>query len=103
LHRFFADWVSGRGLYPALRVGREPYGIVVTSDWERWTYPPEAGRLRNIAPQLSGLLRTHRPRWASLASDVAHAAKPAGDPFQRLLTIIGLLASSSEFVSRKAV
>ena len=25
------SWLSGRGHYPALRIGREPYGIVVTS------------------------------------------------------------------------
>jgi hypothetical protein len=33
LHRFSIDGVSGRGLYPALRVGRQPYSIVVTSAW----------------------------------------------------------------------
>ena len=27
-------WVTGRGHYPALRVGRQPYGIVVTSAWK---------------------------------------------------------------------
>jgi hypothetical protein len=106
LHTFFVDWVSGRGRYPALRVGRQPYGIVVTSAWDRFTYPDADPRLligRDVAPQLLALLRAHRPRWATLGGNAAHAGQPAADPFQRLLTIIGLLASSSEFVSRKAV
>jgi hypothetical protein len=40
LHRFFAAWVSGRGHYPALRVGRQPYGIMVTSAWKSWASAP---------------------------------------------------------------
>ena len=106
LHTFFVDWVSGRGRYPALRVGREPYGIVVTSAWARFTYPDADPRLligRDAAPALLALLRTHRPRWATLGGGATHAGQAAGDPLQRLLTIIGLLASSSGFLSRKAV
>src|SRR6185312_16884288 len=36
LHGFFVQYVTGRGLYPALRVGGQPYGIVLTSAWKRW-------------------------------------------------------------------
>lgn len=106
LHRFFVDWVSGRGLYPALRVGRQPYGIVVTSAWDRFAYPELHARGvvdHDVRQRLLALLRAHRPRWAALGAAAAHAGAPAADPFQRLLTIVGLLASSSEFVSRKAV
>ena len=102
LHEFFVHWVSGRGHYPALRIGREPYGILVTSAWDRWAYPPRkiSG---DLAPVLASLIRTHRPKWDTLGEAAAHAAQPVTDPFQRLLSIIGLLASSSDFVSRKAV
>jgi hypothetical protein len=106
LHAFFVSWVSGRGHYPALRIGREPYGIVVTSAWDRWTYPELNIRrtfLGNIAPQLTSLIRKHRPKWQTLGEAAPRAGRPEADPFKRLLAIIGLLASSSEFVSRKAV
>lgn len=106
LHAFFVRWVTGRGHYPALRIGREPYGIVVTSAWDRWRYPQTGIRrdfTSDIAPMLSSLLRSHRPRWKKLAGLAPHAAQPDVDPFQRLLAILGLLASSSDFVSRKAV
>ena len=106
LHTFFVDMGERPGHYPALRVGRQPYGIVLTSAWDRFAYPevdPRRRIGRDVAPALLGLLRTHRPRWATLGGSAAHAGQAAADPFQRLLTIIGLLASSSEFVSRKAV
>lgn len=106
LHAFFVRWVSGRGHYPALRIGREPYGIVVTSAWDRWTYPQGDFRrfvAGDIAPELASLIGKHRPRWKTLGERAPHAAQSVLDPFQRLLAIIGLLASSSEFVSRKAV
>ncbi len=102
VHAFFVRWVSGRGHYPALRIGREPYGIVVTSAWDRWTYPQQAST-GDVAPALASLIRKHRPAWQALGDAAPHAAQTDVDPFARLLAIIGLLASSSEFVSRKAV
>jgi hypothetical protein len=101
LHRFFVEWVTGRGLYPALRVGRQPYGIVVTSAWANWKFPQETRA--DITPELYDLIARHRFRWQVLAGRAAHAAQPTGDPFERLFGIVGLLASSGEFVSRKAV
>ncbi len=104
LHRFFVSWVSGRGLYPAIRVGRQPYGIVVTSAWDRWVgqdHTPFADG--NIAPAIFALLGKHRFRWRLLAQRAPHAAQRGTDPFERLIAIIGLLASSTTFLSRKAV
>jgi hypothetical protein len=106
LHRFFTAWVSGRGHYPALRVGRQPYGVVVTSDWKSWAPAPAGTPLvpqQGIVTGVQTLLLQHRPYWEALARGVPHAAQTGGDPFQRLLDIIGLLASSSDYVSRKAV
>jgi hypothetical protein len=105
LHRFFTTWVSGRGHYPALRVGRQPYGVVVTSAWKNWKFAPQLTPMPegNIGPGLLALLIQHRPYWEALAHQVSHAAQTGGDPFERLLDIIGLLASSSEYASRKAV
>ena len=36
VHDFFTAWVTGRGQFPAIRSGRQPYGIVVTSSWSDW-------------------------------------------------------------------
>jgi hypothetical protein len=48
--RFFAAWVSGRGHYPALRVGRQPYGIMVTSAWKSWASGACGRTLHGIGP-----------------------------------------------------
>lgn len=33
---FFQNWVTGRGLLPALRIGKQPYGIIPASAWTAW-------------------------------------------------------------------
>jgi hypothetical protein len=106
LHRFFIDHVSGRGLYPALRVGRQPYGIVVTSAWSRWQQPKAGVITRagfDIEAGLHALIAAHRARWDALGHNAARAAQATDQPFERLMRIIGQLASSAEFSSRKAV
>ena len=57
---------------------------------------------QDIVIGLQALL-PHRPYWEALARNVSRAAQTSGDPFQRLLDIIGLLPTSSDYVSRKAV
>ena len=101
LHNFFVAWVNGRGSFPALRVGRQPYGIVVTGAWGNWKFPPNTAL--DGASGLYDLIASQRFRWQLLGQRAPHASQPGGDPFQRLLSIIGLLASSSEFVTRRAV
>jgi hypothetical protein len=106
LHRFFVTWTSGRGLYPALRVGRQPYGIVVSSAWE--SFQVAAGPLPlpgvvDAAPALHTLIARHRPSWDALARRVAHVGQIGADPFALLLEILGLEASSTAYASRRAV
>ncbi len=105
LHSFFVTWVTGRGHYPALRIGRQPYGIVVTSAWGAWKPLPSTtpSAPPDITQKLYDQIAQHRFQWQTLARFAPHAAQPSGDPFQRLLRIIGQLASSREFVSRRAI
>ena len=105
LHGFFVRYVTGRGLYPALRVGDQPYGIVLTSAWKRWktdsaTRVPLSG---DIASALHELIARHRPSFEAIARRAPHAGMIGGDAFARFVSIVGLLASSVEFASRKAV
>jgi hypothetical protein len=106
LHRFFVTWTSGRGLYPALRVGRQAYGIVVTSAWD--SFQVAAGPLPlpgvvDVAPALRTLIARHRPNWDALARRIAHVGQIGADPFALLLDILGLEASSTAYASRRAV
>ncbi len=39
LRDFFVEHVTGRGPLPAIRVGKQPYGVLLTSDFSQWTFP----------------------------------------------------------------
>jgi hypothetical protein len=104
LRSFFHRNVSGRGVLPAIRVGRQPYGIVVTSDWNRWTIPARA--VVSIEQKLLALLQAHRVTFQRLATapPVTGTGTGAGGakPFADLLHLVGQLASSAQYLSRKA-
>lgn len=102
LRVFFHENVSGRGALPALRVGRQPYGIVVTSDWRNWT-EPLIKRHTPIQAKLHALLKIHRPAFQQTATSTPASAKDSSKPFERLMQIIGQLASSAQYSSRTTV
>jgi hypothetical protein len=95
---FFTRYVSGRGPVPAFRVGRQPYGVLVTTAFSRLTWAdgdPEAAHLR----VLNSVLATAAQDWAGQAAKVAFLGAD-GDPHQLLLDILGLHATSAEFYQR---
>ena len=53
---FFLRYVSGRGPLPAIRVGRQPYGVLVTTAFSRLAWPdthPQAVHRRALNTLLS--------------------------------------------------
>ena len=99
---FFHEYVSGRGMLPAIRVGRQPYGIVVTSDWSRWAGEATPPGREPIEQKLFALLQMHRPAFQQLAVQPAGPGSDSANPFRRLIRIVGQLASSAEYRSREA-
>lgn len=92
---FFVRYVSGRGPVPAIRVGRQPYGILPTTAFSRFTVP-------SPDPHRSGLLQVLAAAaddWRTLAEQVAHLGAD-GDPHRLLLDIVGLHPTSVEFHQR---
>lgn len=103
VRRFFTTYVTGRGLLPAIRIGEQPYGVLVTSSLSRWTWDRrELGREDAFWGTLLDRLRRLEQTWRALTRLVSYTGKP-GDPFEHLLSITGLQASSVEFYSRKAI
>lgn len=109
---FFTNFVTGRGLAPAVRIGDQPYGILPATTLSRmaWldddVFRPPAGLehpkgFRAYLPKLDRLLRVVRERWERIAPEVAFVGKP-GDQHQHLLDILGLMPSSVEFEQRYA-
>ena len=103
LRDFFHQHVSGRGALPAIRVGRQPYGIVVTSDWSRWT---RSRRSRRAGADRAAAARRSCCAPAGVPAMAIAGPRPArrgAKPFARLMLIVGQLASSAQYVSRTAV
>lgn len=107
---FFNRFVLGRGTVPAIRIGRQPYGILPATAWSRMSWfrarayaaaskelPPPAflGRLRQVVDRAAGF-------WTAMAADVPAVGDTGGDPQQRLLDIVGLHPTSAEFYQRYA-
>ena len=97
---FFLRYVSGRGPLPAVRVGRQPYGVLATTAFSRLAWPdgdPRATHRR----ALNTVLMVAGEDWASLTDQVAFVGAD-GDPHALLLGILGLHPTSAEFYQRYA-
>lgn len=104
--RFFTGFVTGRGPLPAVRVGRQPYGILPAMAFSRYreTRSTDVAAVvmqRGFLQRLHGVLMHVDGAWRQLAAGVAHVGKP-GNPHQTLLDIVGLHSGSVEYHQRYA-
>ena len=107
---FFTEFVHGRGLVPAIRAGSQPYGILITSSFDDWTWSEsERGDDGDFWDRLKTQLGILRQHWKLAADSLVKFVGKRDvlgnllDPFDTLLNIIGLQASSVEYWSRTAV
>lgn len=103
LRRFFTQHVSGRGPLPAIRVGNQPYGILLTSDfskWKRLRNEPEWGN--NFLDTYYNVLNHYQTIWKSHLRQLAFAGKPGSDPDETMMNILGLQSGSVSFAQRVA-
>lgn len=100
VRKFFAEQVVARGSLPAIRVGKQPYGILVTSAFRKWqTNRLIDGEEFTFLGQVHAKLSTVENQWQQLVSQVSHVDGP-GDPFVKLLNMLGLHATSVDFQRR---
>lgn len=111
---FFTRYVTGRGSLPAIRVGKQPYGILPATNYTGmgWfarqsdtpdhitsAWVPAFGT--NFLSQLYQILLSMDQTWQLLQRQVAFVGKE-GDPHQILLDIVGLHPDSVELYKRYA-
>lgn len=107
---FFTNFVSGRGMLPAIRIGEQPYGILPTTAFSRLAWFDERNGSnpglrealsgnRNYFRALFNLLNTIQSHWNEALSEVAHVYK-SGDAHQNLLGALGLHGNSVLFYQR---
>lgn len=100
VRKFFAEQVIARGSLPAIRVGKQPYGILVTSAFRRWqTNRVIDGGDFTFLGQAHEKLRIVEDQWQQLVSQVNHVDGP-GDGFVKLLNMLGLQATSVDYQRR---
>ncbi|WP_157940113.1 hypothetical protein [Arthrobacter ruber] len=96
---FFTRHVSGRGPLPALRIGKQPYGIQPVSAFSRLSW--FTSRQRNggfgYPAGLYEVLRGVEEDWRPLVDHVSRVGKKSGDPHQILLDVLGLHPTSAEY------
>lgn len=107
--QFFTRFVSGRGPLPAVRVGKQPYGILPAMAFAQYRAtarerPDLAARVPSSASylqRLHDLLARMDTDWRAMATSAAHVGA-GGNPHQVLLDVVGLHPGSVEFHQRYA-
>src|SRR6266498_679858 len=100
LRNFFTQDVTGRGPLAAIRVGNQPYGILLTSVLARWAYPSsrELDRLpfdEYVRRVVVYLLE----QWRSLQPKLSYITK-SGNAHQGLMDVLGLQPTSADYYQR---
>ena len=101
LRSFFATHVSGRGPIPAIRIGNQPYGVLLTSDFSKWQWSREEPVFGTpFLSMLSNVLNHYHNVWKSLADQLMYTGRPGVDPTEVLINILGLQPGSASFFQR---
>jgi hypothetical protein len=95
---FFLKYVSGRGPLPAVKIGRQPYGILPTTAFSRLAFPAAATHRR----ALNRVLTEAGLDWATASEHVPHLGGAADDAHQHLLDLLALHPTSAEYHQRYA-
>jgi hypothetical protein len=98
---FFLRYVCGRGPLPAVKIGRQPYGLLPTTVFSKLAWPdgrPTTGHRRT----LNHVLNAAAADWAAATSRVAHLGGEVTDAHQHLLDILALHPTSAEWYQRYA-
>lgn len=104
--QFFTQFISGRGHIPAVRVGRQPYGILQASaysraQWIRRQTNTAAGLAADpFLLRLYGLLMNLDGFWKNMAKQAPHMGNGSTQPQQQLLDIVTLHPASAEYYAR---
>ncbi|HWO66641.1 MAG TPA: hypothetical protein VNO31_42080, partial [Umezawaea sp.] len=91
--RFFLANVSGRGPLPAVKIGRQPYGILPTTVFSRLAFPTTATH----RTALNAVLKAMAQQWDAAVEHVANLDEPGADRHQALLDILALHPTSAEY------
>ncbi|HMG93704.1 MAG TPA: hypothetical protein VK589_26785, partial [Chryseolinea sp.] len=90
LRDFSVNHVTGRGWLPAIRVGNQPYGVLLTSDTSKWEWPEHRRLLvgDSFYKTIWKILEDYHTIWKSLLNELVHVGKPGMEPSEVLMNIL---------------
>ncbi len=101
LRDFFVQYVTGRGPLPSLRVGNQPYGVLLTSDFSNWQWQKRENFLDTpFLNKLYTILSHYQSLYESLLPELKYVGKPNEDPSDVLMNVLGLQPGSASFYQR---
>ncbi len=106
---FFSRFVSGRGSIPAIKIGKQPYGILPVTAYSKLSFYEnrsaifqELGDTKNpYLTKVQSVLKKLDATWDTLLPQASFIGK-TGDSHQILLDVLGLHPNSVEFHQRYA-
>lgn len=102
---FFTDYITARGPIPSIRIGTQPYGVLLTSDFSAWKWSQkEEGDRFSYLNKLQEIAMLVEAKFKELLKQnkIAHV-DAAGDAYENLLSVLGLSATSVEFYRRYGI
>ncbi len=101
----FIDHVTGRGPLPAIRVGNQPYGLLLTSSFPKWAYTNRQVLERFVGkPILPGILKVLKyfdNQWRLMQWKLK-SIHAGADASEVLMDVLGLHGTSVEYSQRVA-
>jgi hypothetical protein len=98
---FFTANVTGRSPLPAIRVGSQPYGVLLSSDFNAWKWS-DSELSTDFLNQLLAIIQIFRQTWQSRSASAARVGASA-DPYLDLISVLGLAPASLEFYRRRGL
>lgn len=100
LREFSTDYVTGRGPIATIRVGSQPYGMLLTSNFSRWVYQsPILERLLPFDEQVRKILIFLEGQWQTVKASLSHIGK-SGNASDNLMRVLGLQPTSADYYHR---
>lgn len=100
LRSFFTRYVTARGPLAAVRVGNQPYGLLLTSDQRPGSWGNDASAEASFFNPFAGVLQAMQTKWNDLSAIKAAHVGMGGDPSDVLLRVLGLQAGSVSLSQR---
>ena len=100
IRTFFTSRVTGRGPLPSIRVGDQPYGMLLTSDFSKWKISDNQSPSGRFLGKMYDLLIDIQGEWETAAKDVSYFGKPNREWDEVMMDVLGLHPGSVEFYQR---